>query len=203
MNQTKYLKGECQQCAGRIEFPAESIGTAVECPHCGKVTELMLAAPPQEPALPRRVIIWTLSGVLILALVLVAALVGLKWFENYAARKKNGRTSLNNATNSSTQSLAVPEDPIAKAGFQASAVVLEKTPGSTLVYAVGMLTNTTARQRFGVRIEFDLLDAAGTKAGTAKDYLSVLEPGGQWRFKAMVVESKAVSARVASVKEDQ
>jgi len=43
MSLTRYLKGECSHCGGRIEFPADAIGATVDCPHCGKATELMLA----------------------------------------------------------------------------------------------------------------------------------------------------------------
>ena len=95
------------------------------------------------------------------------------------------------------------EDPIAKAGFHLSPITIEKTAGSSLVYAVGSLNNKTERQRFGVRIEIDLFDKADQKLGTAKDYQAVIEPHGQWRFRALVVDSKAVSAKVASIKEDQ
>jgi hypothetical protein len=82
-------------------------------------------------------------------------------------------------------------------------VTIEKTPGSSLVYAVGTVKNPEVRQRFGVRVELDLLDARGEKVGTAKDYQQVLEPGAEWHFKALVVESKAASAKVAAIKEDQ
>jgi hypothetical protein len=80
---------------------------------------------------------------------------------------------------------------------------LEKTAGTSLVCAVGTVNNPTKRQRFGVKVELALLDAVGQKLGTATDYRQVLEPGGQWRFKALVVDSKAVSAKVESIKEDQ
>jgi len=40
--------------------------------------------------------------------------------------------------------------------------------------------------------------------GTAKDYQAVLEPGAEWRFKALVVDPKGVvAAKVASLKEEQ
>jgi len=105
-----------------------------------------------------------------------------------------------NAANAATPTHA---DSAAPGGFRVSAITLEKTPGSSLVYAVGTLTNPSDRQRFGVKVELDLLDSAGQKVGTTKDYQQVIEPKGQWRFRALVVGSKAASARLASVMEDQ
>lgn len=72
-----------------------------------------------------------------------------------------------------------------------------------MVYAAGTVKNSSNRKRFGVKVELALLDRAGQKLGTATDYRQVLEPGGQWRFKALVVDSKAVSAKLESIKEDQ
>src|SRR6266446_10065891 len=88
MDRTKYLKGECSECGGHVEFPAEAAGTTIDCPHCGKPTELLLAAPPEEPSVPRMTIVWTVSAMLILGLGLAGALVALKHAENLAARKK-------------------------------------------------------------------------------------------------------------------
>ena len=76
-------------------------------------------------------------------------------------------------------------------------------PGSSLVHAVGTVTNPSAKRRFGVRIEVDLFDAAEKKIGTAKDYQPVIEPNGEWNFRALVLPSKAASAKLAWVKEDQ
>ncbi len=206
MNRTKYLKGECRECGGHIEFPAENTGTIIDCPHCGKETELLLAPPPEEPGIPRRTILWMVVGTLVLLLGLGASLVALRM-----AQKRWGRgTTLSTAqpptdakTNAAATASSAPADGEAHGGFRISAITLQKTPGSSLVYAVGTLTNPSERQRFGVKVELDLLDSGGQKVGTTKDYQQVIEPNGQWQFKALVVGSKAASARLASVKEDQ
>ncbi len=78
MKRMKHLKGHCQACGGHIEFPAEGIGTTAECPHCSQATELLLAAPPEEPTIPRRTIIWTGVTVLLLLLGLGGAILALK-----------------------------------------------------------------------------------------------------------------------------
>jgi len=206
MAKNKYLTGECQHCSGHLEFPAESVGLAASCPHCGRETELMLSTPRIEPTIPRRVILWTAMAVLLLVAGLVVTVAGLKHFQNEAAqRRQQTAAPVRPSSPAPTQaeSASTPDDPVAKAGFRLSAITLEKTRGSSLVYAVGSLKNATDRQRFGVRIELDLFDAAGQRVGAAKDYQPLIEPGAEWRFKALVVESKAVSAKLASVKEDQ
>jgi hypothetical protein len=87
--------------------------------------------------------------------------------------------------------------------LKVSPITLEKAKGSSLIYAVGTLRNTSAHQRFGIQMELDLLDAGGGKVGVAKDYRSVLEPGQEWHFRGLVLVSKAASARVRSIREDE
>ena len=82
-------------------------------------------------------------------------------------------------------------------------ISLEKSKGSSLVYAVGVLRNDSGHQRFGVNLELELTDARGNKAGTAKDYRTVIEPRQEWRFRALVLDSKAVSAKVAAIREEE
>jgi hypothetical protein len=83
---TKFLNGECRECGGQLEFPAEAVGTTADCPHCGKPTELLLAAPPHERTLPVRTIIYTALAILILGGGLVAAIIALKRAERMTGR---------------------------------------------------------------------------------------------------------------------
>lgn len=80
---------------------------------------------------------------------------------------------------------------------------LEKTPGSSLVYVIGSIRNLSDSQRFGVKIEFNLFDADDNPVGSATDYHSVVDPHGEWHFRALVMESKTVSARFNSIAEDK
>jgi hypothetical protein len=203
MTRTKYLKGDCQLCHGHIEFPAEAAGMTIDCPHCGKPTELLLATPPQEPLLPRRTIIWTVIAVTIVALGFGAILVALNLTKKRIALKMQQNAAQAPPVATNTPPAPVHEDPATSAGFRISAIKIDQTQGSSLTYAVGTLTNTTNRQRFGVKIELDLLDATGQKVATATDYQQVMEPNGKWQFKALCVDSKAKSAKLAVVKEDQ
>ena len=88
-------------------------------------------------------------------------------------------------------------------GFAFSTLKLEKTLGSSLVYVTGTIRNLNDRQRFGVKAEFNLLATNGAAAGKASDYAPTLEKNGVWKFKALVMESKAASATLNSIREDQ
>ena len=85
---TKRLLGECQHCGGSLEFPAESIGLMAPCPRCGEETELMLATPPEEPMIPRNVIVWTALTSALMIAGLFALLVELKRVERRAAAQR-------------------------------------------------------------------------------------------------------------------
>ena len=165
----------------------------------------MLAAPPEVPTVPRRTVVWTAITIFILLLGLAGALVALKRAEKRATAKREQATASPAATEAGSEEggALLQADLITKAGFRASEVTLQKTPGSSLVHAVGTLTSTLARQRFGLKVHLDLFDASGKKVGEATDYQPVLEPNGQWNFKALVVSSKAASAKIGAIKEDQ
>ncbi len=70
-----------------------------------------------------------------------------------------------------------------------------------MIYAVGTVRNTSDHQRFGVKVELDILDAQGNKLGTATDYTQVMEPGKEWKFRALVTDRKATAAKLAAIKE--
>lgn len=201
MNQTKYLKGECQHCRGHIEFPAESAGLTIDCPHCGKHTELLLALPKEEPTIPRATIIYTLVAVIILCAGLAGAIVALKIAQRKIAHKNNDIVA--QAPITPTNAPPEPEDPINHAGFRIGQVTIEKTAGTSLRHAVGTLTNSSDRQRFGVKIEFDLFDDNGQKIDATKDYQPVIEPKGEWKFHAPVMTAKATAAKPTSVTEEK
>jgi hypothetical protein len=83
-------------------------------------------------------------------------------------------------------------------------VSLEKAKGSRLSYAMGTLTNDSDHQRYGVRVEVDLFDEAGKKLPQqANDYLQMLEPRKEWKFRALVLETKAMKGKVAAIKEEE
>ena len=204
MSRTKNLKGHCTHCDGLLEFPAESTGTTVDCPLCGQPTELLLARPAEEPTIPRATIIWTLIAVLILAGGLMGAIIALKRAERLVQQKKGPATGQKNPGPAGSTNAPSAQSIAASKSFGVSAIDLEKVAGSSLTYAAGTVTNSSDRQRFGVKVELDLLDASGKKIGAASDYQSVIDPNGQWRFHALVADPKSTtSARLADITEQQ
>lgn len=176
------------------------------CPHCGEQTDLLLATPAEEPTVPRRTVIWAAIGIVILMLGLLGSLAALKRAEKWAARKKRPpeiASSVPSETNSVPGGTSAPEGFTEQNDFVASAVTLETTEGTSRVFATGTLKNKTERKRFGVKVELELFSAADEKLGTAADYKAVMEPGAEWRFKALVLDAKATSAKIASIKEEQ
>lgn len=97
---------------------------------------------------------------------------------------------------------ASPPAPKSIDDLKAGAVTLEKARSGSLVYAVGTVRNESDHQRFGVKVELEFTDAQGRPAGKATDYTQVIEPRKEWRFRALVLDAKAASGRVAVIKED-
>jgi len=208
MKQTKYLKCACQHCGGRIEFPAEVIGHVFDCPHCAQRTELTLPPPPEldtEQASPRSRA-WIVAGVVILLIGVVGSAVAMAWLKRVAARNQSRQAALAraNAKGPSSQAPAAKDNStINTNSLTVSRIALDKPKGSTLVYATGIVRNESDRQRFGVKVELDLFDKADVKIGTASDYQQLIEPKAEWRFRALVIEPKAASAKLAAIKEDE
>lgn len=218
MSECNHLKCPCEQCGETIEFPDDGVGQAVNCPHCGQKTilftppleevqdEQFVTTDPQPSKGPRKAIV--------LVVLLVAALTaGAFVLRNRLSRSLPNEVAQDTPTNQHT---AMAEPPVLQThppapvktsksidDLKVGPIALERTKGSSLVYAVGVLRNDSSHQRFGVNIELELTDARGNKAGTAKDYRAVLEPRQEWRFRALVLDAKAVSARVAAIREEE
>jgi len=92
MRQTKKLRGDCTHCGMPIDFLAENIGTTAPCPHCRKTTVLFLAQRPDEPLIPRRIIVWTFVTILILLLGFVGTLFALNRAKKMAGEKASPAT---------------------------------------------------------------------------------------------------------------
>jgi len=88
------------------------------------------------------------------------------------------------------------------ADLKAGEISLEITKGSSLVYAVGTITNDSEFQRFGVKVTLKLLDQKGATVGTTRDYIGILEPHQAWQFRALITDPKAVTAALDSIKEE-
>ena len=214
---------DCPHCGRRTILSAET--AAVE-PTTPPVPTPANDGPGGRPASPApktaRPRVGSSVG-LIATVAVVALLVGLTTvgFVFYAKQTKDRRPTLPVAPPPEPQVKSLPPEPgstppdgPASAAAVASTpksiddlkvgnITLEKAKGTSLIYAVGTLKNDSDHQRFGIKIELDLLDARSERVGVAKDYRSTLEPRQQWRFRALVLDNRAVSAQVASIEEDQ
>ena len=98
---------------------------------------------------------------------------------------------------------AVPSETIDD--FSVGKITLQKVQGSSLVYAVGTVKNTAGRERFGVRIELNLLDKQDQNLGVVSDYISVVDTNKNWQFKALLTptDAKVAKVTVAGIKEQK
>jgi hypothetical protein len=190
MSENDYLKCRCQKCGGRIEFPRGGIGEMAECPHCGEQVRLVSTRAWRGG---KKI---TIAGSALIFSILAGAGVMLHW-------PKKPDVIQPNMVAQTVTNAPVPETFTEVDEFNVGTITLKKTEGSGLVYAVGKVKNDTARQRFGVKIELDLLDAQENKIGSASDYIEVLEPGKEWKFRALLTDPKAVRAKVIKIEEQK
>jgi hypothetical protein len=201
MSNSDFVKGECRHCRGHLEFSVEATGQTIPCPHCGQPTELI------SPNLPNKTGVSGRQRLAIAVALCAAFAVPVIILVTHKSNRpaNSGPSSLPQAL--SNVPLAVtPSKPQLEAVTNDFAIMpfkLEKTPGSSLVYVIGAIQNISERQRFGVKVEFALFDTNDSAIGKATDYQQVIEPHGEWRFKALVIESKAVSARFNSIAEEK
>lgn len=198
---TTFVKGECRHCAGHLEFPATATGESIECPHCGQPTELVAASRNKSSGKSRMA---GLAITVVIVIGLAGALFIFKTSEQTAPSQKP-TPSTNSSITSAAETVSTPtiQDEIKTNEFGISTTKLEKTSGSSLVYVTGKIRNLTDRQRFGVKLEFELFDTNDGPVGKATDYQQVLEPHGEWAFKALVLNSKTATVRFNSIHEDQ
>jgi hypothetical protein len=219
MSDTRHVKCSCQKCGGHIEFPEAGVGVTIDCPHCGKKTTLCAPVPipavdsrRQSPANspgpgesgapPKKKSLTALVSVLSLIILIVAGAAA------YVAMSKKktaaGPPPASPAPPAENKPLPATASAAASGEtnhFHISPVSLEKSESGGLVYAVGTVRNDTDRQRFGVKIELDLMDKQGDRIGSASDYIAVLEPRKEWRFRALLTETKVSGAKVAGIGE--
>jgi hypothetical protein len=214
MSESAYLKGSCKRCGNHIEFPEAARGRVINCPHCGQATELSVDQPSAsmedagdantDAALkPKHSSTPLLIGICVLVAGLAAgAIFFLK--QHHTAPVTASATPTETAVQPTasqpgTQPATPPSESIGP--LQAGKIQLEKTPGTSLVYVVGTVTNDSDHERFGVTIQLELLNRAGAKVGNAQDYTSNLQPHSNWKFHALVTDSGTTSARVKTITE--
>jgi hypothetical protein len=177
---------------------------AVSCPHCGQKTELSLPAAQSQNEAEAGPDGKTSAGWMIATVIILLVAASGSFF--YWKRGKTESATARPRTNAIARAPA-PVAPKPTFFFTnrlaIGTITLEKAKNSSVVYALGQIKNESDAQRFGLKVELDLLDGSGSKIGIATDYLAILEPRKDWHFRALVLETRAVTARLASIKEDQ
>jgi hypothetical protein len=204
-----FAKCACQHCGGHIEFPAEGVGRKIACPHCGEPTLLTHAAPVEigGGCATRRRIYWTLGIAACLVALTGGALLYVNYRDSKLATAAPALPLPPPQTNPTVATTIPPPKPKPSRdlwhGLKPSKVTLDESGNSSLIYAIGTLTNETSRQRFGVKVEVEIFDEHRRKLGSATDYTDVIEPGKEWKFRAMVTDKAAKSAKLTNVKEQE
>jgi predicted RNA-binding Zn-ribbon protein involved in translation (DUF1610 family) len=196
MHDTKFIRGECEHCGGHLEFPAHAAGSATDCPHCGQSTALRVSTGETASRISGKKIVFIFLALVILGGGLIAAMIALDRAKRMAGRQPP-------AAGPAVKAPPAADNPFAHQDFLASPVALEKTPGTSMVRAVGSVKNLAAKRRFSVRVEIELKNAAGQKLESTKDYVASMEPGATWQFKPLVLPKDAASASVIAITEDK
>jgi DNA-directed RNA polymerase subunit RPC12/RpoP len=209
MKDNYYLKCSCMNCGSHIEFPAIGEGKTVNCPHCGRPTRLKLDE--TKPKTPARKSPGTGVLLAIACLLLAGVAAGIFIFRHKGnqitpaplAKVATAHTNIPPPQATNTGTSAVAKAKKSASDLKVGEVKLEKTKGTSLVYAVGTVTNASDYQRFGVKVELDLFNQKDKKIGTAQDYISILEPRREWQFRALIPDSKTVTAKMSTLKEEE
>lgn len=216
----KTLKCACKECGTHLEFAESMLNSVIACPHCGQWTELTGDAVPggEQPG-DRRTLVMAFSGIGLLA---AAILLGFIWWQHSKSVEKpkpaNTARIVTQPTNPPPQTALQPTPPPvateapAESSIQRTksledlkvgAIELEKTPGTSLVHAVGTVKNDSDFVRYGVKIELALYNKDGKKIGVTQDYQSTIEPHQEWRFKALVTDPRTTAAKLVGLTEEQ
>ena len=168
------LKAGCQTCGGRIAFPAEAAGSVVNCPHCGGKTELIVVASVAPVSrLKRRA--WMIAGASAAAVGLLARL-----FVVFGKLERGNGEEV-----------------------ELNRFELRPANGGEPACVAGKIINHTSARFYSVKVEFDLFDKDGKPAGSAAEYLAILEPQDTWDFKAVVSHSDVVTVKLAKLAKEK
>jgi hypothetical protein len=187
----------------------------VECPHCRWSTVLVGGTPVEPVPIGGGPETWKkiFRAFFIAAFVVIAAGAAAYWYwqvpKDHATPLAD--SSITDDQSQSNEVVPKPTVPVVAApvvppdpwhGLVAGPISLEKATDGHLVYAVGKLRNTSDHQRFGVKVELDVFNAENEKVGTATDYAQTIDPGKEWKFKALVTDRSAKTAKLTAVTED-
>ncbi len=210
----KLLKGSCKECGNHLAFAPPMLNRVITCPHCGQWTEL--SADLEAGLGGQKVRKFPVMAVAGVALFIAAAAIGFVFLKHKKVVSETKQVQVAvapaNPVPEPTPPPPVATETVAETGVQRTkshddlkvgVIELQKTPGTSLVHAVGVVKNDSDFVRYGVKIELALFNRDGKKIGTAQDYQATIEPHQDWRFKALVTDSKAVAAKLVALTEDE
>jgi hypothetical protein len=85
-----FLKCNCHHCDGHIEYPVESAGEVVRCPHCDLPTPLVVPGAEEDPnvvAVGGNQAKFVIAGLAVLVAIVVGA-AGTVWYVDHLKKKK-------------------------------------------------------------------------------------------------------------------
>jgi hypothetical protein len=182
-DKTAHATCQCLHCQGLVEVPPGLAGE-LQCPHCGQPLDL----PPAKSSAK-----WPLF--LIVGILLAGGTIAaVYWTSNRSKKTAGPIAAAQAAPTAKPVSISTNNFTLTDVGFERQGSVR---------YLRGSLRNDLTRQRFGVRLQLDLLDADEGRVGSASDYRSVMQAGEVWQFRALALEPAAVTATIVSIQEDQ
>jgi DNA-directed RNA polymerase subunit RPC12/RpoP len=201
MEPGSYFKTTCAHCGGHIEAPSEGEGVWIRCPHCGEKTQLTeTPTTTTQIASAKKSMVWI--WIVVLAVVVVGAGAGLALFKRSRSNTPQTPTNVEAAKAVPARVVQQEPEPDLWKGLKPGPVTIEKSSKSRLVYAFVTIRNDTNKQKFGVKVTLDILDAQGEKLGTTGDYTQFIDAHKEWTAKAIVAFPKAATAKIASISEE-
>lgn len=200
----EYFKCACQKCGRHIEFPSHGAGVTIDCPHCGKKTVLGVGTADAPTGRKSKKALWVSLGLMAVISGVVAAFL---WPSTTYTRNGTVVPAVPTPAVVPVKPAESADKPPAPSetvkDFEIGKITLQKAQDSGLVYAVGTAKNTVDRQRFGVKIELNLLNDQDQNIGVDSDYASVVDPHKAWQFKVLLTHSGVAKVTVADIKEQK
>lgn len=204
MSSADHAKATCPSCSGHVEYPTASAGTTIICPHCRAPMTLPDDGGDEEKPGPT-----TATGSLGLKAPMMALMVALITAAAILIAGPNKKTKPAESAAATNSPSSVAPKPSAEfplpEGWQRPILPssgdlellgfkLESQPGTSLKHVIGLVTNRSDSRYFGVKVEFDMIDASGSTVGKAVDQFSTMPGRSIWRFRALSVGGKPEKA---------
>ena len=212
---------QCARCGEKSQLPAESKDLelrplapldekpAKKCPFCGfrmlpEEEEGSWCAEELRKTRRRKYLVASVGGVTAIATIAVGWSLWMR-HAKHRAETLNGPALTPAAAFSKAPLVQPPTHPAKSIGnLKIGKFFLETDQkGKGPAVATGKILNDSDNMHFGVKVDLDVLDAAGAKIGSVSDMITQLGPRDNWNFIAAVTNANAASVRFAAIKEDQ